>query len=272
MDDVETIKSFGNPLVKRIRRLQQETRARQKEKAFFAEGVPITSKAFENDAPIETVVYCDPLLTSAEGRVALAQQKARGVPCIALSESVFRKVSQRNNPDGLGVICRTNWVDLENLTPKPSDVFVATEDLSDPGNLGTILRTMDAVRAAALILVRESTQPFHPRTVRASRGTLFTVPVCHSPGMETVFDWARSHDIRTIATSANADQSFWDAAYTLPVLLVFGNENRGLDDQSVEAADHLVTVPMQGTNSSLNLSVAVSLVLYEIRRRACGAD
>ena len=125
MEDTETITSLSNQLVKRIRRLQEKTRARQSEQAFFVEGVPITLKAFENHAPIETIVYCDMLLTSEGGRMALERQQARGIPCIALSERVFRKVSQRNNPDGLGAICRTNWQDLDSLIPKPSDVFVA---------------------------------------------------------------------------------------------------------------------------------------------------
>lgn len=266
MEDIKTITSLSNQLVKRIRRLQEKTRARQGEEAFFVEGVPITLMAFENRAPIETIVYCDVLLTSEGGRMALQRQRARGIPSIALSERVFRQVSQRNNPDGLGAICRTTWQDLSSLAPEPSDVFVATEDLSDPGNLGTILRTMEAAQAAALILVRKSTHPFHPRTVRASRGTVFTIPLYYSPNVETVFDWAKTHHIHTIATSANANQSFWDATYKLPVLLVFGNENRGLDASTGKAADQLVAIPMDGTNSSLNLSVAVSLILYELRR------
>ncbi len=260
------ITSLTNQLVKRIKRLQEKTRVRQKEEAFFVEGVPITLKAFENQAPIETIVYCGVMLTSEEGRAALERQQTRGIPCIALSEEVFKKVSQRNNPDGLGAICRTHWQDLDCLVPKPSDVFVATEDLSDPGNLGTILRTMDATQAAALILVGKSTYPFHPRTVRASRGTVFTVPLCYSSTMEPVFDWAKTHHVHTIATSARADRPFWDAPYQLPVLLVFGNENRGLDASTMEATDQLVTIPMEGTNSSLNLSVTASLILYELRR------
>ena len=125
---------------------------------------------------------------------------------------------------------------------------------------------MDSAQAAALILVRESTNPFHPRTVRASRGTVFTIPLCYAPNMETVFDWAKTHSVHTIATSAKADRSFWDATYQLPVLCIFGNENRGLDAATMKTADQLVAIPIEGTTSSLNVSVAVSLILYELRR------
>ena len=266
METAETITSLSNQSIKRIRRLQEKTRARQKEKAFFVEGVPITLAAFESQASIETIVYCDSLLVSDRGRAALEQQRVARTNCIALSENVFRKVSQRNNPDGIGAICGTSWQDLRDIVPQASDVFVATEDLSDPGNLGTILRTMDATQANGLILVRKSTQPFHPRTVRASRGTVFTVPLSYSDNMDTVFEWAKKHQVYTVAASARAHRSFRDATYELPALLVFGNENRGLDESTMNATDQLVTIPMEGTNSSLNLSVAVSLMLYELKR------
>ena len=267
MKDIETITSLSNPLVKRIRRLQEKTRTRQKEQAFFVEGVPITRKAVDSHSSIETIVFCDALLTDQAGRAALAQQRALGIPCVAASEDVFRRLSQRNNPDGFGAICRTTWRELDSLPVGPLDVFVAMDCLSDPGNLGTVLRTMDSVRGAGLILTGESTNPFHPRTVRASRGTVFTVPLCHAPDVEAVFHWARSRQVHTIATSANADHSFWDVPSQLPVLYVFGNENRGLAAAAMEAADQLVTIPMRGSMSSLNVAVAVSVVLYEIERR-----
>lgn len=262
-----TITSIKNPLVKRIRKLQEKTRARQREKAFFVEGVPITLKAFETQAPIETIVFSDVLLTDRRGRIALIQQKERGISCIAVSERVFRNLSQRNNPDGLGAICQTAWHDLDNLVVSPSSVFIGVECLSDPGNLGTILRTMDSTQSAGLILVGQSTNPFHPRTVRASRGTVFTVPLFHSPDMETVLNWASSQGVHTIATSAKATHSFWNTTYQFPALCIFGNENRGLDTSTMETADQLVTIPMDGTGSSLNLAVTVSLILYEIKRR-----
>lgn len=110
------------------------------------------------------------------------------IRCVEVSEKVFRQLSQRNNPDGLGAICIADWQSCEALEVKPSDVLVATEELSDPGNLGTLLRTMEAVGTTALILVGRSTQPYHPRAVRASRGTVFTIPVYHCPDVRPLFD------------------------------------------------------------------------------------
>ena len=266
MEMILSITSLHHPVVKRIKRLQQKTRFRQKEKAFFVEGVPITLTAIENQAPIETIVFSDVLLTDNKGLMALAQQRAQGISCIAVSERLFRKIAQRNNPDGLGAICQTTWQDLDDLVIEPSSIFVATVCISDPGNLGSILRTADSTRAAGLILVGQSTIPFHPRTVKASRGTVFTVPICHCPDIETLFDWANTHHIDTIATSAKTDRSFWEATYRFPVLCIFGNEHKGLDTITMGRADRLATIPMEGTTSSLNLSVAVGVILYELKR------
>ena len=132
-----------------------------------------------------------------------------------------------------------------------SDVFVVTDYLSDPGNLGTILRTMDSQQSAGLMIVGQSTDPHHPRTVRASRGTVFTVPLYQTPDIETTFKWAEAHHVQTITTSANVTRSFWDVDYRLPVLCIFGNENRGLDARTMRMAARLVTFPMDGTVSSV---------------------
>jgi TrmH family RNA methyltransferase len=270
MKDAETITSLGNPLVKRIRRLQEKSRARDKENAFFVEGVPLTLEAFAAKAPVESIVFSDALLREERGRTELARQRARGTRCVSVSDKVFRGLSQRNNPDGLAAVCRTTWRDLDRVAVRPSDVFVAADCLSDPGNLGTILRTMDCTRSAGLILIGKSTNPFHPRTVRASRGTIFTVPLYRSPDVATVFGWAAARGVGAVATSAKASDSFWEAALEAPLLCLFGNENRGLDAETMAAADRLVGIPMSGRPSSLNVAVAVSLVLYEIERRKLG--
>ena len=267
MTEQEPIRSSHNPLIRRIRKLQTNARFRKKDGAFVAEGVAIVLTAISRQAGIETIVFCGELLTDREGQAVVADQRLRGVPCIEASESVFRTISERNNPDGLIAVCKTTWRNLSELTMSPSDVFVALVRVSDPGNLGTILRTMDAVQAAGLILVGESTHPFHPRTVRASRGTIFTVPLCYSDDMNAVFDWAIAHQVQTVATSARARCSFWDANYQSPLLCIFGNEHTGLDDDVKGRADQQVSIPVTGATSSLNLPVAAGLFLYERLRR-----
>jgi len=266
------ISSPSNALVKRIRRLQEKRSYRRKEGAFFVEGLPLVAMAMERRVPVEMVVFCEKLLVDETARRILVRQHARGTPCVAASEAVFRNISQRNNPDGLAALAETTWQDLDALVVKPTDMFAAIVEASDPGNLGTILRSMDAVGAAGLILVGQSTDAFHPRAVRASRGAIFTVSVSHVPDMDTLCRWARANHIHTIATSASADRSFRHASYRLPALVLLGNEHRGLSRPTMAAADQLVAIPMQGATSSLNVAVAASLVLCELRRTAQGRD
>jgi len=268
MKGTETVSSLDNPIVKRIKRLQTKASFRKRETAFWVDELPVTLTAIKAQAPVETIVYAQELLKDETGRSALDRQKRDGTPCLAVSEKVFRHLSERNNPEGLGVICRDMWSDdIDALHPNSADIIVVLECISDPGNLGTILRVLDSVKNTTLILAGQSSSPSHPRTVRASRGTVFTVPLYCCADMHTVFCWANKHQIQTVATSAKADTSFWEAGYRTPVMCVFGNEHRGLDPVTKQAADQLVTIPMEGTASSLNVTISVSLLLYEIKRR-----
>jgi TrmH family RNA methyltransferase len=260
------IASLSNPLVKRIKRLQEKRKYRRKDEAFFVEGYPFVSKAILCEAAVEVIVYCEALFVGEAERLLITQQKAKSVSCVAVSEAVFRHLSQRNNPDGLAAIIGSMRVELDSLAVVPTSAFVALVNMADPGNLGTLLRSMDAAGAAGCILVGRSTDPFHPRTVRASRGSVFTVRLAYAPDMDAVWRWARSHQIHTIATSAKAKLSYWRTSYSFPLLLVMGNEHEGLDAATMGAADQLVGIPMQGAMSSLNVAVATSLMLYEVRR------
>lgn len=263
----EMITSFSNPLVKRIKRLRQR-KYREEEGAFFIEGLRVVLMAVEHHAPIETLIYSSELLTSEVGRQAVVEQQERGLPCAELSAPVFQAISEREHPVGLGAIVKTSWRDLDSVVVGPADLWVALVGTADPGNLGTILRTMDAVGAAGLVLVGSTTDPFHPTAVKASMGALFTAPIGRRPNEGALMAWARARGLLTVATSAKAPQVFWDALYRRPALLLMGSEGEGLSKEVLEAADLSVTIPMTGSVSSLNLAVATGLLLYEWRRRA----
>ena len=266
MESQESITSRRNPLIKRIKRLQQSAKFRSKENAYWAEGFQIVTSAIEFRDSVEILVCCEDLFSPNAGEEARDRGQATKVAVVDVSERVFRSLSQRNNPDGLGAICRTRWEDLAAVTVSDSSVLVAVEEISDPGNVGTILRTIDAVGAKGLILVGQTAQPYHPRAVRASRGAVFSVPVFRCPDLNGLFRWARAQKTQVIATSSKARQSFWEADYPTPSVLLFGNENRGLSKEDMARATQAIAVPMGGTGSSLNVAVAVSLVLYEMKR------
>jgi TrmH family RNA methyltransferase len=261
------ITSSSNPLVKRIRRLRQK-KYRQQEGLFFAEGVRIVLAAVENGAPIETLVYSPDLLDSSLAKDMLTKQGSTKTKIVSVSAPVFRSISVRDNPFGLGAIIKSNLMPLEEVVVESRDIFVALIGVSEPGNLGTILRTIDACGASSLILVGQTVDPFHPTAVKASMGALFSVPISLLAESKTMMDWAKSRGVQSIATSARVSQSYWNLDYQLPALLLMGSERKGLPADLISEADMAVSIPMEGQASSLNLAVATGLMLYEIRRKS----
>jgi TrmH family RNA methyltransferase len=257
------ITSFSNPLIKRIKRLRRKKHRRQ-EGAFYAEGLRVVLAAVDAGAAIETIVYSSELLTSQRAGQMLKEQQAAGIACIEVAANVFESISGRDNPAGLGTIVREGWTPLEELAVASDDIFVALVDVSDPGNLGTVLRTADAVGAAGVIVVGQSVDPYHPTAVKASMGSLFHVPIARAGSVETLLDWTLARGVSSVATSAGAKQSYQQAGYRYPLLLLLGSEGEGLPASAIEAADQAVAIPMAGRTSSLNLAVAAGILLYEL--------
>ena len=257
------ITSHQNPLIKQIKRLQQK-KYRLQEQAFFVEGLRVVLTAVEHKAPIQTLIYAPDLLTSDIARQMLAEQANAGRSCIPVSSEIFTAISGRDHPAGLGAIIQTTWPALDSLTVQPADLWLALVEISDPGNLGTILRTADSFGAAGVILVGSTVDPSHPTTVKASMGSLFTIPLAQTENPGNLFRWAAQNQMQTIATSAKATQSLRQTAVRRPILLILGSEGEGLPATILSAADLQLTIPMQGTTTSLNLAIAAGILLYEL--------
>jgi len=197
------IDSIRNPLIARLKQLQAYSRARRKQNALVIEGSVYVARAMgSHDYHMDTLVYCEDLFDSDESRLLVRRLQAENVQCVRVTRKIFEHISERNNPDGMAAILSGGRVSLELLNARKTDVFVCLSDISDPGNLGTILRTMDSAGASGCILVGESTDPYHPRAIRASRGSLFSLSIVHADSMAELWAWARRHNVYTVATSA----------------------------------------------------------------------
>ncbi|MDX1614106.1 MAG: RNA methyltransferase [Candidatus Promineifilaceae bacterium] len=260
------ITSVRNPLIRRIRRLRHK-KHRQREGVFFVEGIRPVLAAVETGAAVETIVYAEGLLTSELAWTMLAHQRTAGTEVVALSPDVFAAISERENPVGLGAVVRTGITALGDLPAVSHGLYVALFDVGEPGNLGTIVRTVDAVGGSGIILVGQTVDAFHPTAVKASMGALFTVPIGQVEAGSVLLRWAADRGLQTVATSAQAPVSFWTASYHPPVLLMMGSEGPGLDPAIRAAADLQVAIPMYGAATSLNLAVATGVLLYDYRRR-----
>ena len=260
----DIIRSTANPLLKRARRLRRR-RNRDDTGTFLAEGIQPVWQALEQRAPVEVVLLSEDLLSSDAALDFVKHHESRGVAVARLSGSAFASIAQREHPSGLAAIVGMERFALDDLEVDERSLFVALHEISNPGNLGSVIRTVDAVGGTGIVLIGESTDPWHPSAVKASMGTLFGVPVCRTSS-DAMLRWRERHRMQLITTSASADQNYLSAAYRLPALALFGSEGEGLPIELERAGDMCVHIPMGGAASSLNLAVSAGVLLYEIKR------
>ena len=250
------ITSLSNPLVKQARALHQK-KARNETGLFLVEGIHHVGEAFEAGWDIESVLYASGLLTSPFAHDLISRLSFQPQP---VTPQVMESMADKENPQGIIAIVRQRKVKLSEL--KSITRAVALVSPQDPGNVGTILRTLDAVSADALFMLDGGVEQYHPSVVRASMGTIFWKPIVQASFNEFL-GWARDGKYQLIGTSAKADMDYRSLTPQTPWILVLGNEQKGLSQEQVSACDVTVSLPMQGRVSSLNLAVAAGVLLYQ---------
>ncbi|MDQ3876788.1 MAG: RNA methyltransferase [Actinomycetota bacterium] len=265
-DEPALITSVSNPLVTHIRKLARR-KARVESGQTFVEGIATVRQAIESGAAVETVIITPDLLRSDEAARAAEVAVSRGATLRRMDAELFKKISTRDHPTGIAAVVSTADNALEDIDVDASSVVVLLDDVANPGNLGTVARTADAIGARGLILSGATTDPWDPAAIKASMGTLFELPVCKVATAEAAIDWARSVGLATIATSARAAESIYEADVSLPALVMFGSEREGLRRETLAAADLALRIPIGGHASSLNLAVAAGICLFEVARR-----
>jgi len=251
--------------LERVRSLRDRA-TREREGVCYVEGIRQVLSAQEGDHPLEAILVDPARLKSEVAWEAIAAAREAGAEYVVLTTREFERISSRDNPVGIAAIVRWWAGPLEALTPVPEGLYLVADDVRDPGNLGTLIRTLDAAGGQAVIVLA-GTDPTHQNALRASLGTTFRVPVYRAESHEALFGWFARHGVTTIATSAKATHPLWEMPVRMPVAVLVGNEGDGLAAEIVERCDLRVAIPMLGTATSLNVSVAAGIVLYEVRRK-----
>jgi TrmH family RNA methyltransferase len=262
------ITSAQNERLKEVIRLR-ERRHRDESTQFLIEGYRELFRSVSK-AKIEVLFFCPELFLGVNEPALIDQLSAKGAHLFRCSESAFRKISYRDRPDGLLAIARQQPQSLDDLdrliANKKSPFLVVAEAIEKPGNLGTILRSSDAVGVDGLIVCDRCTDIYNPNVVRASVGTLFTVPVVESEGEETL-QWLRQRGIAIVAATPSAKHEFTQVDLKGPVAIAVGTEQLGLSERWMKHADIQVRIPMNGVADSLNVAMATTLLLYEALRQ-----
>ncbi len=259
------ITAFSNPLVKETR-LLRDKRHRRATGQFLAEGLRILTEALEAGRIAETLFYTADSPGHPLVAALITATEAAGGQAIETTPAILSKLSGKDNPGAIIGVYREFPTSLASIDRSTSAIWLVAERLRDPGNLGTILRTADAVGAGGLILLDDCVDPFSVEAVRASMGALFTVPVARAT-WDDFHGWLRSGPGQLVGLSLDTDTDYRAAAYSAPTFLLTGNEAQGMPPEMAGACDLLVKIPMLGKADSLNAAVATAVMAYEVLAR-----
>jgi len=242
----------------------RQKKARLESGLFLVEGIHHVGEAISAGWEVDSLLYAPSLLTSEFAHDLITRLSMEPQP---VSAQVMESIADKENPQGIIAVVRQRKPDLATLSPTSIRHAAALVSPQDPGNVGTILRTLDAVGADALFLLDGGVELYHPTVVRSSMGTIFWKPIYQTSFHELV-EWARLGNVQLIGTSAHGDVEYQTFVPNLQWVLVLGNEQKGLSPEQVKACDVTVSLPMKGRVSSLNLSVAAGVLLYQFTQTA----
>ncbi|QBD83449.1 RNA methyltransferase [Ktedonosporobacter rubrisoli] len=256
------ITSRNNAKIKQIRALLKRS-VREQTGLALLEGWRLVTEALRYPQLVQQLIVAPELLKSQLGQTLLQDQRQKGLPTLCVSTEVFLSFSLKDNPQGIAAVVSQQWNRLEQIRLSTNDCWIALEAIQNPGNLGTILRTCDAVGCRGAFLLDHTTDAYDPTALRASMGAIFSLRLVKT-SFQAFADWKRLHHYPVVGTSDAATLNYRHAHYPSPLILLMGSERQGLSSAQQAFCDFTVGIPMQGSSDSLNVSIAAAVVLYEI--------
>ena len=247
----------------------QTRQTRSRTGLYLIEGIRHVARAVEHAVSISSV-FLDPSdLSNPFGQKLVHRLRKRGIPGIRLSHQLYRDLTLASEPQGIGAIFRQRLLPLSGFRAERNSLYIAVESIESPGNLGTIIRTAEAAGVMGIFILNQDCDPYHPATIRATMGSLFSQKLVQcSPNEFT--EWVRSNGVAVVASSPTGLMDYRALRYRFPAALVIGSEKRGLSDQALELADFVVRIPMHGECDSLNAAVAAGVLLFEMSSQRKG--
>lgn len=255
------ITSNSNPAIVEIRKLY-DAKHRKETGLFLAEGLKAVGQAFDSGSEVQTVLYSSELLISDYGWQLVQHFHNVKVKTLEVSSTVFENLARKDKPQGIAAVIKQKWNAILDFHCPPKGLLVALNSIQNPGNLGTILRTCDAVGAKGLFLLDFSTDPYDPASVKASMGSIFTIPLVKCESADFL-NWVSHNHIPIVGTSDKATQSCFTYQFPSPCVVLMGSEREGLPAILMENTQEMLGIPMEGSADSLNLSVATGIILYQ---------
>ena len=259
---MQVISSKDNELVKHIKKLKDK-KYRDESNEYIVEGVKLIEEAVKENAKIKKIVVCEDTTRTYEIPTNVMLEIAK-YECIYVTEKIFATITQVTNPQGIMAIIEKN--DKNKEIDFTQDIIVALDDVQDPGNLGTILRTVDSIGLNQIIVSKGTADAFNAKVVRSTMGAIFRINIIEVEDLKQSIKEMKKHHFKLMVTSLQTDNSIYDIDFNKKIIVI-GNESNGVSQDIQDMADEKAKIPMLGKTESLNASVAAGIVMYEYVRQ-----
>lgn len=259
---MQKITSKENELIKHIKKLKDK-KERDASQEYVVEGIKLIAEALQEKANIKQIVLCDDCEKTESIPKELMYEIAKQ-ECIYVTEKIFEYISQVSTPQGILAVIEKNNQQTE--IDYTEDIIVALDDLQDPGNLGTILRTVDSIGITQILASKGTADAYNPKVVRSTMGAIFRIKIIECEDLEKTLKEIKKHKFKIVVSSLQTENTIYDIDYKKKVIII-GNEANGVEANIQKIADEKIKIPMLGKTESLNASVATGIILYEYVRQ-----
>ena len=259
---MQTITSKDNELIKHIKKLKDK-KYRDESNEYVVEGVKLVEEAVKENAKIKQIIVCEDTTRTYEIPTHIMLEIAK-YECISVSDKIFNIITQVTNPQGIMAIIEKNAQNAK--IDYTQDIIVVLDDVQDPGNLGTILRTVDSIGLNQIIVSKGTADAFNSKVVRSTMGAIFRIKIIEVENLAQAIKEMRKHHFKLMVTSLQTKNSIYDIDFNKKIIVI-GNEANGVSKEIQDMADEKAKIPMLGRTESLNASVAAGVVMYEYVRQ-----
>ncbi len=260
-----TITSSSNSTIKEIKSLYKR-KERWKKQLFLVEGIKIVEECMDNGYPITNIVYSDELFNVRGGEAFFNKIKSYD-RLINVPDKLYKDICDTENPQGVLAVAKFEINSAESIKDKNNPFLLLLDEVQDPGNMGTIIRTADAFGIDGIIITEGCVDVYNPKVVRSTMGSIFRVPIYHELDGRKIIEEFKKQNINIYSSSLKGSQYIQDTNFKEGSILIIGNESRGVSHTLYSLSDKLISIPMIGEAESLNVAVASSIIMYEVMRQ-----
>lgn len=259
---MDIISSFQNQMIKEVKSLYRKNE-RWKRELYVLEGIKVIDESIDSNENIKYVLYSEHLFSVDGGKEILEKLSKRGIKIFNITDKLMRYISDMESPQGIIGVNSFNLKTLNYLMDKENKLLVILDEIQDPGNLGTIIRTCDAFGCSGVILTEGCVDVYNPKVIRSTMGSIFHIPISFCKDKNEIIRMLKKHNVDIYTTSLDGSISIYDADFKRDLALVIGNESKGVSNIFLDEANLLIKIPMVGKIDSLNVAIASSIIMYE---------